>query len=77
VLPLLFLFQIAFIVAAGVLLDTIIVRSLVVPSSVILIGRNTWWPSKLAKHADLSEDEALEVARTGHTHQDEEHDAAQ
>ncbi len=68
VLPLLFLFQIAFIVAVGVLIDTIIVRSLVVPSAVILIGPKSWWPSKLAKHADLDAEEALEVARTGHMH---------
>jgi RND superfamily putative drug exporter len=68
ILPLLFLFQIAFIVASGVLLDTIIVRSLVVPSAVILIGPKTWWPSALARHSDLSADEALEVATTGHTH---------
>ncbi|MGB8020948.1 MAG: MMPL family transporter [Candidatus Nanopelagicales bacterium] len=70
VLPLLFLFQIAFIVASGVLLDTIVVRSLVVPAAVILIGPRTWWPSKLAKHADLSPEEALEVATTGHQHVD-------
>ena len=68
ILPLLFLFQIAFIVAAGVLLDTFIVRSLLVPSSVILIGPKSWWPSRLAKRADLSAEEALEVATTGHTH---------
>jgi RND superfamily putative drug exporter len=68
ILPLLFLFQIAFIVASGVLLDTIIVRSLVVPSAVILIGPRTWWPSTLARHADLSAEEALEVATTGHAH---------
>jgi RND superfamily putative drug exporter len=68
ILPLLFLFQIAFIVATGVLLDTIIVRSLVVPSAVILIGPRTWWPSALARRSDLSADEALEVATTGHTH---------
>jgi putative drug exporter of the RND superfamily len=68
ILPLLFLFQIAFIVAAGVLLDTIVVRSLVVPASVILIGPKTWWPSKLARHEDLDPEEALEVATTGHGH---------
>ena len=67
ILPLLFLFQIAFIVAAGVLLDTFIVRSLLVPSSVILIGPKSWWPSRLAKRAGLSAEEALEVATTGHT----------
>ncbi len=48
-LPLLFLFQVAFLVAAGVLIDTLIVRSLVVPSSVIVIGPKTWWPSRLSK----------------------------
>jgi len=71
ILPLLFLFQIAFIVATGVLLDTIIVRSLVVPSAVILIGPRTWWPSRLARHEDLSPEEALEVATTGHAHEDQ------
>lgn len=70
VLPLLFLFQIAFIVATGVLIDTILVRSLVVPAAVILIGPKTWWPSALAKHADLSPEEALEVATAGHAHPD-------
>lgn len=69
ILPLLFLFQIAFIVAVGVLLDTIVVRSLVVPACVILIGPRTWWPSALARHADLSAEEALEVATTGHAHE--------
>jgi RND superfamily putative drug exporter len=65
-LPLLFLFQIAFIVAAGVLIDTLIVRSLVVPSAVIVIGPRTWWPSRLAGEGhDLDEDAALEVAMGG------------
>jgi RND superfamily putative drug exporter len=68
ILPLLFLFQIAFIVASGVLIDALIVRSLVVPASVILIGPKTWWPSRLARHEDLSAEEALEVATTGHAH---------
>jgi RND superfamily putative drug exporter len=45
----LFLAQIAFIVAFGVLLDTVIVRSLVVPGLTLTIGKPMWWPSKLAK----------------------------
>ena len=49
VIPILFLAQLAFIVAFGVLLDTIIVRSLLVPSLTIDIGRPMWWPSKLAR----------------------------
>ena len=47
VIPILFLAQIAFIVALGVLLDTLIVRSLIVPGITLTIGRWMWWPSKL------------------------------
>ncbi|MBB3050565.1 RND superfamily putative drug exporter [Prauserella isguenensis] len=47
VLPILFLAQIAFIVAFGVLLDTLIVRSLLVPALAIDIGGRIWWPSRL------------------------------
>ena len=47
VIPVLFLAQIAFIVAFGVLLDTLLVRSLLVPALVHDLGRHTWWPSKL------------------------------
>ena len=49
VIPVLFLVQIAFIVAFGVLLDTFIVRSLLVPALATDIGRAIWWPSKLAR----------------------------
>ena len=48
VLPILFLAQISFIVAFGVLLDTFVVRSLLVPALSHDIGRRIWWPSKLA-----------------------------
>lgn len=47
VIPVLFLAQIAFVVAFGVLLDTIIVRSLLVPALIRDIGGFVWWPSKL------------------------------
>lgn len=47
VIPMLFLVQIAFIVTFGVLLDTVIVRSLLVPSLTLEIGRLMWWPSRL------------------------------
>ncbi|GEK19668.1 MMPL family transporter [Cellulomonas xylanilytica] len=49
VIPLLFLAQIAFIVAFGVLLDTLVVRSLLVPALVHDLGRRTWWPSALSR----------------------------
>ncbi|RLL69336.1 MMPL family transporter [Streptomyces sp. Z26] len=44
VIPLAFLVQIAFIVAFGVLLDTLVVRSLLVPALVRDIGPRVWWP---------------------------------
>jgi RND superfamily putative drug exporter len=44
VIPLLFLAQIAFLVAFGVLLDTFVVRTLLVPGLVHDIGRRVWWP---------------------------------
>ncbi len=47
VIPILFLIEIAFVVAFGVLLDTLIVRSLLVPSITLQVGKLMWWPSKL------------------------------
>lgn len=49
VIPVLFLAQLAFIVAFGVLLDTFAVRSFLVPALGYDIGRAIWWPSKLAR----------------------------
>jgi RND superfamily putative drug exporter len=48
VLPLIGLTQIGFVVATGVLIDTFIVRTLLVPALVIDIGDRVWWPSALA-----------------------------
>lgn len=52
VIPILFLAQIAFIVAFGVLMDTFIVRTLLVPGLAIDMGAFTWWPitPKPSKH---------------------------
>jgi putative drug exporter of the RND superfamily len=44
-LPLQDLFQLGFAVAIGVLMDTFITRTLMVPSIVKLLGRWNWWPS--------------------------------
>ena len=51
VIPLLFLAQLAFIVAFGVLVDTLIVRSLLVPALVHDAGRVVWWPGALRRSA--------------------------
>lgn len=44
VILVMFLFQLAFIVTFGVLLDAILVRSLIVPALVYDLGRSVWWP---------------------------------
>jgi RND superfamily putative drug exporter len=50
-LPLVTFTEIGFAVALGVLIDTIIVRSVLVTALTIDIGRWMWWPSKLARQA--------------------------
>ncbi|WP_243738169.1 MMPL family transporter [Cellulomonas shaoxiangyii] len=60
VIPLLFLAQIAFIVALGVLIDTFVVRSLLVPGLVHDIGPRTWWPSALSRRPEHGVHAAVE-----------------
>jgi RND superfamily putative drug exporter len=44
-LPVTFAFNIGFMVAVGILLDTFIVRTIMLPAAVGLIGDSIWWPS--------------------------------
>lgn len=52
ILPLVFLLQIGFVIAFGVLLDTFIVRSVLVPALVLDVGPRIWWPSRLDRERD-------------------------
>ena len=52
VLPLLFLTEIGIVVAFGVLLDTLLVRSILVPAIMLQLDRRFWWPSALSRAAE-------------------------
>ncbi len=56
-LPIVFVVELGFAVAIGVLLDTIIVRSVLVTALNLDIGRHIWWPSELAQKPDVDTSE--------------------
>jgi MMPL family protein len=68
-LPVMFAFNIGFMVAVGILLDTFVVRTIMVPAAVELLGDRVWWPSTarggsraLREHA-TPEDAAVRAGR--------------
>ena len=44
-LPVTFIFDLGFMVAVGILLDTFVVRTIMVPAIIELVGDKVWWPS--------------------------------
>jgi len=48
-LPVTFLLHLGFAVAFGVLLDTFVVRTIMVPAIAELVGDRSWWPSRLRR----------------------------
>jgi RND superfamily putative drug exporter len=49
-LPVVMFAEMGFLVAVGVLLDTLVVRSILVTALTLDIGRHMWWPSRLGGH---------------------------
>ncbi|WP_129840071.1 MMPL family transporter [Streptomyces sp. RFCAC02] len=51
-LPMVMMFQMGFVVAVGVLLDTFLVRPYILTAVTWLLGRRVWWPGPMARRAD-------------------------
>jgi RND superfamily putative drug exporter len=67
-LPVTYTFDLGFMVALGIILDTFIVRTIMVPAAVELLGDRIWWPSTASGgavlHEDTGEHAAVAEART-------------
>jgi RND superfamily putative drug exporter len=44
---------IGFGLAIGILMDTFVVRTVLVPATVTLLGRWNWWPAPMSRHPDV------------------------
>ena len=67
VLPLIALTQLGIIVGLGILLDTFVVRTVVIPALFTLIGPKIWWPA--FKADDIERTDSLPVSRHDGSHE--------
>jgi RND superfamily putative drug exporter len=57
--PMVPLTELGFVVAFGILLDTLVVRSILVPALGLDLGRRMWWPSRLSRATTPSDSSAV------------------
>jgi uncharacterized membrane protein YdfJ with MMPL/SSD domain len=67
-LPLVFVTEIGFAVAFEVLLDTFVVRSVLVTALNLDVGRRIWWPSSLSRTQDVTLDQLAQDEPAAMTH---------
>lgn len=65
VLPLITLTQVGVIVCVGVLLDTLLVRTVVVPALAFALGERFWWPGRPRRGDHVADDPPRGAARRG------------
>ena len=61
--PLLDLFQLGFTVMLGILIDTFVVRAIMVPAIVMKLGEMNWWPSKIPRAHSLAMERSSRSAK--------------
>src|SRR6476646_5507029 len=60
-LPVTFAFNIGFMVAVGILLDTFVVRTIMLPAAIEVIGDRIWWPSSPSGGSAVLRDQVPET----------------
>lgn len=68
VLPLITLTQIGIIVCLGVLVDTLLVRTVIVPALAFIAGEKFWWPRKPLRESSATETAELAAAQSVGSH---------
>ncbi|HET9737892.1 MAG TPA: MMPL family transporter [Solirubrobacteraceae bacterium] len=66
-LPITILVELGTVVAFGVLVDTFVVRSILVPAIITVVGDRSWWPSRLARSAGPAAEATAEAPRPKET----------